>query len=288
MADPKPPILTTNNITNANNKALVGTDIYDLDYFSGSQAILYIGDVYIDEATSFSFSVQQGKTPIYGYSSQLFDAVSAGNVLVQGQFSVNFKESGYLWLVLNRYKLIEAGVNKTLSLNNINKTTSSPLDIVQQKFNNSTKILGGKNVPFARIQNNKKTMDFISRAGIERLVSGEATKDERFDFYQKLAGYVSISNPAPKDTVFENIVEVFEDQVWQEDVSDLDLLDRRVDSNFFDDFDMYLVYGDYTKPGANHTVRRIRGVHLLGQAQTVQVSGEPISEVYSFFARNII
>src|SRR3990167_10850494 len=90
---------------------LVGAGIYDLDYYSGSQCSLYIGDVYIDEAVGMSFTVSQNKQPIYGYASQLFDAVSYGNVIVQGSFAVNFKESGYLWLVLHRYKRFENATN---------------------------------------------------------------------------------------------------------------------------------------------------------------------------------
>src|SRR5678809_314400 len=92
----------------------VGSSIYDLDYFSSQQAALYIGDVFVDEVIALSYSVQQSKTPIYGYASQLFDAVSHGTVIVQGQFSVNFKESGYLWLILHRYKRFQNAVDETL------------------------------------------------------------------------------------------------------------------------------------------------------------------------------
>lgn len=266
----------------------VGSSIYDLDYFSSQQAALYIGDVFIDEATSISFSVQQSKTPVYGYASQLFDGVSKGTVLVQGQFSINFKESGYIWLVLQRYKRFENQVDDTLKKYNNVKDKFSPLDVGKKNVGGGKQILGGKNNPFARIQNKNKEYDFISRAGIERLVSGDASKDERFTFYQNLAGYATISNPTAKDKVFEDIVEVFEDQVWQEDVSDLDNFTRRADDNFFDDFDMFCVFGDYTKPGANHTVKRLRNVHILGQAQSIDPDSGVLQEIYTFFARNII
>ena len=80
--------------------------VYDQEYFSGTQATIYIGDVWVDEVTSFAFQVTQAKAPLYGYASQLFDAVSRGPRLVRGQFTINFKEAGYLWLVLERYKSI--------------------------------------------------------------------------------------------------------------------------------------------------------------------------------------
>lgn len=272
-----------------NNPSQVGSAVYDLDYFSGTQAALYIGDVYVDEVNSFAYSVSQSKMPIYGYASQLFDAVAPGQVIVQGQFSVNFKEAGYLWLVLHRYKRFEKNVDDVLEKHaptNISKGTT--LGVARANTKGGKTLLGGRNNPFARIKKNGTEHDFISRAGIERLVSGEATRDERFTFYQSLAGYATTSDPFARDKAFENIVEVFEDQVWQDNLSDIDDMARRVDDNFFDNFDMFMVYGDYTKPGANHTVRRIRNVHLTSTSQQVTVSGEPITETYTFLARNIL
>lgn len=267
----------------------VGSSIYDLEYFTSQQAALYIGDVFIDEAVGINYSIQQSKSPIYGYASQLFDAVSAGTVLAQGQFTINFKESGYIWLVLQRYKRFQNQVDATIQRYNNVQDKFTAAQVGKKSIGGTGKqILGGRNNPFARIVDKNKQFDFISRAGIERLVTGEASKDERFTFYQNLAGYATISNPTAKDKVFEDIVEVFEDQVWQEDVSDIDDFTRRADDNFFDDFDMFVVFGDYTKPGANHTVKRIRNVHILGQAQSVDPDSGTLMETYSFFARNII
>ncbi len=242
----------------------VGTGLYDLDYFSGSQAQIYIGDVFVDEITSFQCSVQQSKQPIYGYASQLFDKVSKGTVLVQGSFSINFKESGYLWLVLNRYKnLIRTLDDLRLPLSFIGLDAGSTI------------------AP-------EKGDGFISRANIEQLISGTATKEEKYQFYNDLAGMATANNPNAKDKTFEDICDAFEDAVWGTDPIDVDRMTRRADDNFFDDFDMYLVFGDMTNKSTNHTVKRIRNVHILGSAQSIENTGEPIQEQYSFFARNII
>lgn len=269
----------------------VGSNTYDLDYFSGNSAVLYIGDVWVDEVNAYAFTVQQSKSPIYGYASQLFDDVSAGQVIVQGSFSVNFKEAGYLWLVLQRYKKFQDHVDQTIA-KYTKFTAQKGSNVADQSFkklgSQGKTLLGGPNNPFARIRQNNKDNDFISRANIERLISGEASVDERTDFCYSLAGYCTSSNPNAVDHAFEDIVEAFEDQVWQDNVSDLDDMARRVDDNFFDDFDMFLVYGDFSKPGANHTVRRIRGVRLLTTSQQVAISGEPITETYTFLARNMI
>lgn len=76
--------------------------LYDLEYYTGSQVSVYIGEVLVDEIESLAFSLRQNKTPVYGYASKLFDAVIPGNVLVQGQFTVNFIDSGYMFAILAR------------------------------------------------------------------------------------------------------------------------------------------------------------------------------------------
>ena len=83
-----------------NTQPLLRQGIYNVEYFSGSQASIFIGDVFVDEITFFAFSVSQERVPLYGYGDQLFRDVSKGPVLVQGQFSINFKEAGYLFLIL--------------------------------------------------------------------------------------------------------------------------------------------------------------------------------------------
>lgn len=77
--------------------------VYNAEYFDGSQVAIYMGDIWIDEITSFNFQVTHTKRPLYGYADQYFRAVSKGQILVEGSFTINFKEAGYLWLALNEY-----------------------------------------------------------------------------------------------------------------------------------------------------------------------------------------
>ena len=81
-----------------------GSFEYNLDYFSGAQANIYLGPVLLDEVTSLQWSVHQAKIPIYGYASQFFDEMARGTILVQGQFSINFIQPNYLFAVLNALK----------------------------------------------------------------------------------------------------------------------------------------------------------------------------------------
>jgi len=253
------------------------TQIYDQEYFSGSQMFLYIGDVWVDEVTSMSYSIMQQKTPLYGYASQLFDDTAAGHVLVQGSMSINFKEQGYLWAVLRRYfsvQSVETGVGQAKRGEGglLKGGTGTAPDIV----NKSGNIVASNGT---RIQ----------RANIERLTQGEATRSERFKFYQDLASYATFDTKNPRDRVFEDVVEAFEDEVWKPSQTNgaLNSQIRRIDANKFDGFDIYVVFGDYSSPGANHTVRKIIGVRLTSEAKQVVIDGTPVQEQYSFIAQTV-
>lgn len=254
--------------------------VYDNEYFSGTQAALYIGDVLVDEVSSYGFQVQQVKTPLYGYASQLFDKVSKGTVLVTGSFTVNFKEANYLYLVLMRYQAFNRAVDEQIrkATNNTvkDKNISNFLKAIPQERTFGPYL---PRIPSPFEPQTKK----VVRQGIERLLNGSASTSERYEFYQSLSGFASTFG---LDLEFEDLAEVLEDSVWGVDPKGFDDVVRRTDDNFFDGFDMYFTYGDYNNPEANHTVERITGVHLTSRGKAVTVSGEPIQEEYQFLARN--
>lgn len=74
------------------------------EYFTGSQASIFIGDVWVDEIIDWQCSVGANATPIYGYGDTFFSHAAQGRVLVQGNFTINFKEPNYLFAILERYK----------------------------------------------------------------------------------------------------------------------------------------------------------------------------------------
>lgn len=234
---------------------------------SGSQMVLYIGDVLVDEITSLQYATIQQKTPIYGYASQLWDDCAAGQVIVQGTFTINYKEQGYLWAVLRRYFNI-SGAATNMSVSRADRGLLSG----RNKFNRPVK---GSNV--------KK----IKRQTVESVSQGKATRGEMYKFYQGLAGYATTQVNNPRDQAFEDIVEAFEDQIWAPKIDNQSLNTqlRRTDDNKFDGFDMYIVFGNYAVPGANHTVQKIIDVRLTSQGKIVKIDGEPIQESYDFIAQ---
>lgn len=266
--------------------------IYDLEYFSGAQMTMYIGDVLIDEVTSLQVSVQQQKRPIYGYASQLFDKVATGTVLVEGQFTINFKEAGYLNTVLERYKSMSSGSPIPFNSPFMSKDGFSQ---ISKDRSGGAKQFGEKG--FLKRQN----IEQVSQTNkvVNGVITGEfngrnVRPEEMIEFYRSLSGFNN-NAPARNGTTAgalnpaEDIFERFEDKIWSSDRLDEDSQGRRGDSNKFNDFTIYAVFGDYnSNDGVNHTAKRIDNVHIIGQSQVIQINGEPIGEQYSFFARNFV
>lgn len=85
--------LFTNIVKNQNN--------IDVRYFSGIDAEIYFEDVFIDETVQIAFNVQQQALPLYGYNSYVYDDIALGSRIVNGQFTINFTRSNYMYQVLD-------------------------------------------------------------------------------------------------------------------------------------------------------------------------------------------
>jgi len=113
---------------------------------------------------------------------------------------------------------------------------------------------------------------------------------DRFKMYRDLA--------ALDDQAFEDVAEKFEDFLWQKPTTNFDLNNivegsstgdlkyRRADQ--YPQFDIWILYGDISNGAANHTIKKIEGVHVTGQGQTIVADGEPIAEQFQFYARNLV
>lgn len=75
---------------------------FNEQYFTGADVRIYFNDIWLDEITGLQFSMQENVAPIFGYASYTWDKVARGSRQIQGQFSINFKESFYLQSALER------------------------------------------------------------------------------------------------------------------------------------------------------------------------------------------
>ena len=253
--------------------------IYNTEYFSGAQVSVYIGDVWIDEITSIAYSVQQSRAPLYGYNDTYFRDVAKGKVLVQGQFTINFKEAGYLFLVLNRYRQIMHNKGSFLQ----KKTSpffasdSAVRDSIEHVINNDT----------ALVSNFERNLYLQQLASADAL--GLAQSEDLNHVAASLSGYPSLERAKTAGTVSENLFEAFEDSVWQNNQMELDDATRRADDSKLSPFDMYISFGDFAADNSvNHTIHKLSDVYILGSSREIVIDGQPVQEAYSFIARNIV
>lgn len=247
------------NITDAGALSTNRT-VYEFDYFSGSQIGIYIGDLLIDDIDFIQFNVTQTKRPVYGYASQYYHTVADGQVLVEGAFSIPFKEADYIIAALQRYR-----------------EAHPPISAV--------KYVGGPDA----------TTDYrVMRDNIERRMQYVAGRGvPNYELYNELA--------ALPDEVFEVAAETFEDILWKSPSQNFisGNLTTNVDGNSdaasglyrrgdqYPEFDIYVLYGDIANAAANHTIKKLIDVSIVGQGQAIYANGEPIRETYRFLARNL-
>lgn len=63
---------------------------YPYKYFSGANITVEVDDDDLLECAGISFVVNESNQPVYGYASNLYDAVIPGRRVIQGSFVVNF------------------------------------------------------------------------------------------------------------------------------------------------------------------------------------------------------
>lgn len=262
----------------------ITTQVYDKDYFSGSQVSIYIGDVMIDEITGLEFTYTQNKVPHYGWASQRFDALAPGIEIIQGTFSINFKESAYLLLVLSRF----FSKNRNPLLRNLNdKGGGAGVDNEGQRKLTRTNI---ENLLRLVNQGNNNASD---GEGLNKNGISTDLPDKSIDLLRQLAfGFPNISDAADKNSlgIAEDVFEYFEDRIWNDSNETLLSQPRTALNNKYDLFDIHIVYGDYNAPNnaVNHTVNKLVGVSIVGMGKSHEVSGRPIQETYQFIAKSMI
>jgi hypothetical protein len=69
---------------------------YTPEYFAGADVSIYLGDQFLDEVVSLSFTMQQATQPIFSYASYTYDMLAVGARQIQGSFAINFRDPFYL------------------------------------------------------------------------------------------------------------------------------------------------------------------------------------------------
>jgi hypothetical protein len=92
---------------------------YPYEYFSGANVQINVSDVSATdiktmiECAGITFNVSESNQPVYGYASNLYDAVLPGRRIIQGSFIVNFHTGSMQLEMLNKFLTHTSFVNET-------------------------------------------------------------------------------------------------------------------------------------------------------------------------------
>lgn len=289
---------------------------YPYDYFSGIDAKVFFGDVWVDDIVTIQYTVSQNKVPIYGYASQLYDAIARGTVIVNGSLTIAFKEMGYLNMVQRLIETQQQGAVTALEqtvreyAEKADKKMLQFIPNIQGTPDRNGENVGGlQGLSFsptgtAQIIRQGETIETI----LQRKKGGN-----KYDGNVVSAGlsaaYLDDVNPNGNRD-FEDFAEILEDTIWGDSNGrplGKTLRYRRADEFDYewasdgsdtgavkigrDDYakclNILMTFGDMNDYRAEHTVIALNDVHFLSQSLILSPTGDPIGETYNFFARDI-
>jgi len=274
----------------------VTVSVYDNEYFSGAQVGVFIGDVLVDEVVQFAYSVNENVQPVYGYASRRYDATTNGFISITGQFAINFKESGYLYLILKRYR----------DLWNILQGQGEIGPLVSANDNGSHDVMRATIERLCQLNGQSKPAEGRPSGSGQTFVNKEARgsqNEELTEFTHSIAGMLTKTNAwgKPFDQAAENFWETYEDMLWGSK-KDGDVAGqiaypeggnptytpyRKATDPHWGPFELWVTFGDFSQGNLkNHTVQKLIGVKLLGSEIQVSPGGENVLEVYSFLAQD--
>ena len=229
------------------------TELQQFSYYTGSQISVWFGDIWVDDIMTIRWQYNQEKRPLFGYASQHFDAVARGQVIVQGDFVINFREKGYISYVMqNLPKLYNDFQNENLRQDD--KTQWSRIrPIISTHLRNGT--------------------------------FGPSTNDELIALAQSPNFWEDVE-------LYEKAIwGDMDDLNDKRNIDTPDILQHDLTPQGFDILITYGDVSNREPISItdviNSTAKSLNGVHLLGSSQVIQANGEPVQEVYSFMARDI-
>jgi hypothetical protein len=223
------------------------TTTRNASYFSGADVRIYFGDEWIDEITELEYTLSEQVMPIYGYASHTFDKVARGNRIVQGSFAINFKEVGYLQIVLNSLSSTLTANKSFTTKDTFNKTQSLEID------GKTYKDVVHKNIPAEYLI---KDFDKLAESYENRIWGADpkhAAKQQRTSYF------------------------------YGNDESDKALRDKGF--NILIGFGGVSLNNKMAT--CHSTTQSIVGVQITSVSTRVDPSGQPVQEVYQFIAEDI-
>ena len=225
---------------------------YRLQYFTGVQASIWIGDIWAEEVFGVSFAATQNLIPLFGYASSTFDAVAKGKIMVQGTFEINFIDEGYLYFILHKMnsQRPDLSVSTQMSSAILNGEIPAQSPVAERIKDLSSTALG-----LALTENRAdavaEIMDFLASTD----VAGMRRLSRELDVQRKAQSFVG--SPESKNSIIYDMIP----------------------------FDLMGLFGnpELTKDGM--TQKTIKNCFLMSNEMIVAMDDMPIKERYSFIGQ---
>ncbi len=297
-------------------------------YYSGLDAKVYFGGVWVDEIINLSYQMQELVVPHFGYADYTARRFSHGQRSVDGSFTINFKSGTYIYQIMDfvrksvqeRKALVEAATNTAVAAiadegdlgYEVAKIAASRDCSVDQFMAAIIQGTDGKSY-------DQDVIDKFNRMGwgpstIDEL-NTKVTTTTSFDIPDELL-YAMPSNPlmlTPPNSNGKYSSTVTDTYRFVQRVATLQRLAAGLDEAAFDisrdGFEIRIDFGEppnspshiieQTNTNENSyqdkktgmsvgTTRRILGCELQGVQTAIDDSGRPTIESYGFCARTII
>jgi hypothetical protein len=237
---------------------------YPYDYYTGAQVRVFFGGIWVDDIATIQWQTSHSKAPLYGYNDHQFRAVSKGQFLVNGSFTIAFKETGYLRTIMNLIKDDNTEISRILAGDQKDKKVKRFISYLQKGY-----------TP-------EEAIDVAARGGEARLFGGATNVSDFEDIVEVM-----------EDTIWgaENAKAMYGKRIPRADEFDYNKYtgkgtDKRYDEDIdVDGFDILVTFGNYDDDNAEHTMISLNDVHITGEALIATPEGDPIGETYNFFAR---
>jgi hypothetical protein len=226
---------------------------YSYDYFSGSQVSVYIKDIWLDDVFFIQYQVNDSKSPVYGYASQLYDQMLPGRQIVSGVFMIAFKESAYLPIIVDA--AYEDG---------------DALSLTGESFRRGIESLAKKTEGLNQA--------VFSTSNFSTLKGKEAVRNKRKREIISYLGSLSYKGFAEQKKVLE---EVYWPGLANKDSSE----GLTKPYNYGDQLDIYIAYGN--PESSSFTSKKINNISITGESQQIDISGEPVAQAFPFIARSV-
>jgi len=237
----------------ANNPTIKTTELQSFSYHSGAQISVWFDDIWVNDISSISWQYSQEKRPLYGYASSYFDAVARGQVMVQGNFTVNFRQEGYIRFVIDNIRRLERAVKTSFSASEANERWKKIRPTIASHLKNGT--FGPQS--YEEIKNLGQSLNFWEDVDAYENIIWESLEDQ-----EKLGPHGSP----------DMVQHVTQPEGFNIHVIYGEVVDKRSETPY---------------DVMSSTTKVLKGVHLIGSSQIIQANGEPIQEGYAFFARDI-